>query len=122
MEEIEKNATISSVFSSRYYQDLIDDDPWWLIHTEELFQYIIYYDEIKDVYDVILYTTIIETDDKGQETREEKRIEKTHNPSVLYEIELFKESKKKIKQYFTDNVYFELMDKSLHPDRFNWFI
>lgn len=120
--------------SSEDVIDEVDGDPWWIIYTENYYNYSVYHRETDNTFFVILTLSTVETDDRCQCVKEEyfyydyycinniKSILSHHKDDVLKKIKEYKKDKEDIKTYFNNNVYYELMEKTLHPDRVKWFI
>ena len=112
--------------------DEVDGDPTWIVYTETYYTYCIYHRETDDTFFIILTITTVETDNRLHEIREDyiyynynyndKSIDSHHRYDIKTKIEDYKKKKENTKLYFNNNVYYELMEKTLHPDRIKWFI
>jgi hypothetical protein len=130
--------------SSQDVLDEVDGDPWWVVYTEEHYYYQIYYREMEDIFFAILTITTVETDNRLHDIRQKTYyidnirdilnnnvvniigigndiyVYNNHKDGISKCLEEYEKSKEDIKNYFNDNIYYELMEKSLHPDRLEW--
>jgi hypothetical protein len=90
-----------------------------------------------DHFFIILYTTVLDIDATPMRiSRDAEEIVREHCENVSLEyictyyndhflsivgkIEKYISLKEKIKEHFNKNVYYELMEKTMHPNRINW--
>lgn len=120
--------------SSEEVLDEVDGDPWWVVYTEEYYNYMVYHRDREDTFFVILTVTTVETDNRIREITEKiyyydyDNINNSHSHShsqshfhkILENLEEYKKKREDIKDYFNNIIYYELMEKTLHPDRLEW--